>query len=66
MEYINSLSVTQKLAMIAGAAVLASYELFSCIKNSCGHHNDVDHIAFFVTLGVCAATFFLFPKKQQG
>ena len=66
MEYINSLSVTQKLAMIAAAVVLASYKLFGCVSSSCGHHNDLDLIVFFVTLGVCAGTFFLFPKKQEG
>ena len=65
MEYIKSLSVVQKLAMIAGAAVLAGYELFACVSNSCSHHNDRDHIVFFIALGVCVAGYFLFPKQAE-
>ena len=68
MEYIKSLSVAQKLALIVGPIVAINFELFGLsfreivIPKFWGEET----LYYFCVLAICVATYFLFPQKQQG
>ena len=66
MEYIKSLSVVQKLALIAAPIVVLNYDLFGIWSFKPHHWGSEEFLLYWSAIGACVAAYFLFPKRQGG
>ena len=64
MDFIHRLSIAQRLALIAGPAIAVNYDAFESMGDFGRFHSSQDNMYYFSTLAVCAAVYFLFPKKD--
>ena len=67
MEYIKSLSVVQKIALIATPLVALNAHLFGLSFKEIIRVDwwGADQGIYFTALAVCVAVYFLFPQKQS-
>lgn len=65
MEYIKSLSVVQKIALIAGPLVAINPHFFFGAEPLQLHRYTTNETIYFTSLAVCVAVYFLFPQKQS-